>query len=85
MTLHVIQFTIAEIPSFVVSASPVRDRWFGLTLERNRLRWFQRNLAEARRHHCSSAIKHWERLVCIALDAVWEAQEDWKAARRHFT
>lgn len=75
-----------DIPLAPAPPSPVaRDRYFDLTLERNQLRRFQRNLAEARRHHVSGAVEHWERLVCIALDAVWEAQENWKAARRHFT
>lgn len=60
------------------------DRRFDLLLERGRLARFQRNLREARRYDVAEVIAFWERRVCEALDAVWEAQENWKASRRHF-
>jgi hypothetical protein len=60
------------------------DQAFELMRSRSDLRRWQHNLRMARLNSVHHAIKYWEQRIGEALDQVWEAQEDFKCARRHW-
>ena len=83
--LHEREFSIYDIPlpspvPMAASANAHGD----LLLARAELLRFQKLLAAARRMRVQHAIRHWERRVCQTLDEVFEAQENFKAMRRHW-
>lgn len=69
----------------ITPRSPSNDAHFAMTWARHDLQRHQANLARARLNNVHHAIRYWEDQVCLALDAVWEAQENWKAVRRHWS
>jgi hypothetical protein len=78
--LHIRAYELPA-PSFPIAAN---EMYGELLLARGELLRMQHNLACARSAWCSQAISYWEDRVIAAIDAVFEAQENYKASRRHW-
>jgi hypothetical protein len=79
---------VAALPDFPMPAiAPMpqaRDAWFELLWARDDLKRYSANLAEARQHRVRYAIEYWEEQILRCHDRIWDAQENFRAVRRHF-